>query len=140
SHSFLSRFPGARRPDLVSQWRRLLKPGGKVVTTTRINPSWTPGQSGFSPRQVHEFGEKVFREAKSRSRALGIDPEVMAVRGRIFAERMLNYPITSRDEIEDLFTRGGFTLERLDLTSHGGALMTSKPVEAIYAGIVPVRA
>lgn len=143
SHSFLSRFPGARRPDLVSQWRRLLKPGGKVVTTTRINPSWTPDQSGFSPEQVSAFSDSVFREAMSRTRTLGIDAEVMAVRGRIFAERSVNFSITSSDEIEDLFTRGGFGLERLDLTRIGGALGSSGPGTnqgGTYAEIVAVRA
>ena len=143
SHSFLSRFPGNRRPDLVSQWRRLLKPGGKVVTTTRINPSWTPEQSGFSPQQVRDFSDKVFREADSRADALGIDPEVLAVRGRIYAERSMNFSITSRDEIDDLFTKGGFGLGRLELTRIGGALGSSGPGTnqgGTYVEVVAVRA
>lgn len=115
THSFLSRFPSARRKDLISKWRQLLRPGGKVVSTTRINLSRAPECAGFTPGQVRAFRERVFEEARLWRDILGIDPDEMADRAQLYAERTVHYPTTRREELTRLFEAGGFTLDRLNL-------------------------
>jgi len=143
THSFLARFSPAQRGHLVAKWRELLRPGGRVVTTTRINPAGSPEGVGFTAAQVAAFRKRVFEEARRRRAALGIDAEEMAALAQRYAERLVTHSVRSREEISDLFEAGGFRCERLDLSEVPGAGASqsgpSTRQRATYAEIVAVR-
>lgn len=144
THSFLSRFVRERRKDLISKWRELLRPGGKVVTSTRINLSGSPEPAGFTPGQVRAFGERVLHEARLWSDTLGIDPDEMADHARLYAERSVHHTAATQEEIVQLFEAGGFTLDRLNLTALRGSVGAgqsgpSTNQSATYAEIVASR-
>lgn len=141
THSFLARFSPPRRGDLVAKWRELLRSGGRVVTTTRIDPAGSPEGVGFTSDQVATFRERVFEEAHRRRANLDIDAQEMAALAQRYAERLMTYSLRSREEIAELFEAGGFRLERLDLTEVAGARGSgpSTRQRATYAEIVAVR-
>ncbi len=144
THSFLSQFVRERRKDLISKWRELLRPGGKVVTSTRINLSGSPEPAGFTPGQVQAFGERVFQEATLRRDTLGIDPDEMADHARLYAERSVHYTAATREELVQLFEAGGFTIDRLIMTALRGNVAAgqsgpSTNQSATYAEIVASR-
>ena len=143
-HSFLSRIPPTQRAGLIAAWKRALRPGGKVVTNTRLNPSWSEQASGFTPEQIAAFRDQVYEEAVKQSDTLHIDPEEIAEDARRYAERSKTFSIRTQEEVIGLFEEGGFTLERFDLTETGGKLSTGKSgpgtaQKATYAEIVALR-
>ena len=58
THSFLPMLPAPARQLLVAKWREVLRPGGKVVSTTRINPDWTEADIHSDPDRVKGFRKK----------------------------------------------------------------------------------
>ena len=144
THSFLSRFTPYARGQLVSKWRQLLRPGGKVVTTTRIDPSWSEDPSGFKPTQLSAFCDRVLQEARCWRDILAADPDEMVEQARLYAQKSVNYSVRSPEEIVDLFERGGFEMERLQLTEVPGNVSarqsgSSTHQRATYAEIVATR-
>ena len=143
-HSFLSQFSLSQRTQLIAVWRRALRPGGKVITNTRINPSAPDDATGFSPDQVMAFRDRVYQEAVRRSDTLGIDPDEIADEAKKYAERLKLYCCKTEHEVIALFEDGGFDIERLDLIELGGKFAAGKTgpgtaQTAIYAEIVAVR-
>lgn len=143
-HSFLSRLPPPQRTDLVAVWHRVLRPGGRVVTNTRLNPSWTEDDAGFSADQVTAFRDRVYNEATRLSETLGIDADEIAEDARQYAEKSRTYSIRTQQEIVALFEGGGFDFERLDLIETGGKFGAARSgpgtaQKATYAQIVAVR-
>ncbi|HZM46142.1 MAG TPA: class I SAM-dependent methyltransferase [Burkholderiales bacterium] len=115
THSFLGRFPPARRLDLTRKWYRLLRPGGLAVTVKRIRPGSGTELSGFTPEQAEAFRDKVRAAARSLSTP-GIAPEDLAENARVYADRNSTWPLRSREEIVELFERASFRVDRLDCT------------------------
>ncbi len=144
SHSFLARFSPQQRKTLMSAWHRILRPGGKVITNARLNPSAPPDGSGFSPDQVTAFRDRFYREAVKHRDALGIDPDEMAEQARQYAERWITHSVRTSQEIADLFEDGGFQLDRLDIVEvagrpDAGKVGPSTDQKATYAEIVATR-
>jgi SAM-dependent methyltransferase len=144
THSFIPQFPPARRKDLIAAWRRILRPGGRVLTTARINPAWTAERAGFAREQVSAFRALVVERARVLAPRLDIATEELAAAAEIYAERIVTHSLTSRDELVALFESGGFQLDRLDIRAIGGSLdpgLTGPTTDksGIYAEIVAVR-
>lgn len=143
-HSFLSKIPPTQRNGLIATWKRALRPGGKIVTNTRLNPSWSEQAAGFTPRQITAFRDQVYREAVKQYDTLHIDPEQVAEDARLYAERSKTFSIRTQEEVVALFEDGGFTLEHFELTETGSRLSTAKSgpgtaQKATYAEIVAIR-
>jgi len=144
THSLISQVPSARRQELIAAWRRMLKPGGRVLTTVRINPGWTPERAGFDREQVLAFRDTVVERAQALAPALDIPVDDLGRAAEAYAERIVTHSITSREELVALFATGGFRLERLGLRALGGNVpgglagpTTSK--SGTYAEIVAIR-
>jgi SAM-dependent methyltransferase len=91
THSLLGRFNPSARERLIAKWRQLLRPGGSVLTVNRVRPMARADKERFTPEQARAFQEAAVREAEKR-----------------------------RKEVKELFTAGGFVIDRLDLRSSGG--------------------
>ena len=144
-HSFLSQFSNLPRQALIAKWRHLLRPGGKVVTTTRIDPAWTPQAAVFSPDQIASFGDRVYRESCQWREKLGIDPDEVAAAAKRYAERTRTNCIGSLEELRELFETGGFKFDHLMLSHLEGKAPSSQSGpglnrQAVYAEIVASRA
>ncbi len=122
THSFLSQFPGPDRAALVAAWHRLLRPGGVVVTTSRLSPAGSADPVTFTPAQVDRFEAAVRAEAERRQEVLDDDPADLAAAARVYAERLVVHATFSAAEVHRLLEDGGFVVERLQEHDLGGAL------------------
>lgn len=142
THSFLSQFPGEARPQLLTRWREMLRPGGKVVTTTRITPAVAAGDRlRFTDEQADQFCAGVAAAARRDGAGLDLSAEQLVVAARRFAEQTVAHPTPSVADVVTLFHRGGWRLDRLNVRRVGpGAVQdgsgpgTTQP--ALYAEIV----
>jgi SAM-dependent methyltransferase len=113
--SFLSRFPSGRRRALAARWRDLLRPGGKVITATRLEPDWTPPMARYTTRQKRLLGERVQQLTQRWREFLHVDPRELAADARRVAREARTYSLRSRPEVETLFMRAGFSFDRFTL-------------------------
>jgi SAM-dependent methyltransferase len=113
THSFLGNFPPQRREELLSVWRRLLRPGGKLVTINRIRPGCTD-EVRFSAGQGKAFRERVLRADEALPVALGIDARTLVRWADEYQARYNSWPIASAAELHALLERSGFVVERLE--------------------------
>lgn len=148
AHSILPRIAVDRRADLLAAWRRALRPGGKVVTSTRLNPGWSRDHDGFSAAGVAAFRARALTGARLLGEMEGGEPgqspEEIAAAAETFAQRFHNFSIRSQEELVSLFAGGGFEIEQMQTkeiareTARGidgpGAAQT-----AVYAELVAVR-
>ncbi len=143
THSFLSQFAAETRLALVAQWRNMLRPGGAVVTTTRISSPATNGATRFTPEQTVSFTERALQEAR-RLDDLPCSPEGMAEDARTYAARTVVHSVGSADEIVRLFEDAGLRISRLDVHEIAGNAPTSEwgpstSRTAMHAEIVATR-
>jgi SAM-dependent methyltransferase len=141
SHSFLSQFTPDERPNLVSAWLRLLAPDGRIVTTTRLEP--TSSTDTFSDDAVDDFAARVLAEARAhddpRVRRHADDLGAVAVD---YARTLRVHSVTTVEELEHLFREAGFrrvsvTSRRVEGMPAGSAGPTMRRA-ADYAEVVAV--
>ncbi len=113
THSFLGNFPPQRRAELVSVWRKLLRPGGKLVTINRIRPDCS-GEVRFSAGQGEAFRERVLRAAATAPVAIGIEARTLARWAEEYTARYHSWPVGSAAELRALLEDNGFVVERLE--------------------------
>jgi SAM-dependent methyltransferase len=112
THSFIGRFHG-RRGLLLKGWHGLLRPGGHIVTTTRIRPGMTDIVR-FSPHEVETFTARALELARSCGELGAVKPQTIAGWAREYAQRKFNYPLNSCEELAASFARAGLHVTSLD--------------------------
>ncbi|MCW5606055.1 MAG: class I SAM-dependent methyltransferase [Burkholderiales bacterium] len=115
--SFLGRFPHARWPALAKQWHALLRPGGIVVTASRLRGEDAPAAIGFPEKRAQALRDAVLRYAEKDRDSLGIDPAALARCAALYAGRHVNHPVRSADEVRALFEGAGFGLDEMTTAS-----------------------
>jgi hypothetical protein len=133
--SVLSRFPATRWPALAANWHGSLRPGGMLVTATRLRAGAPPERIGFPPDQAEAFEKAVLRIATERRGQLGVDPAVLARAAALYARRQYNYPVQSQEQVGKLLGDAGFVFDRLAITPS-----TAVNREGIEAPSVPAHA
>lgn len=144
THSFFGRIAPQRRPALIDAWRRLLRPGGMVVTVNRLRAQAGAARNAFEPGHVEKFRDLVLRAAREAQGRLGIDPEILAREAEAYARRPGGHSVRSREELEALFEGGGLRLERfsaapLERATAAELRGPTLPGGALYASLVARR-
>lgn len=144
THSFIAKFGPDTRPDLFAAWRQLLRPGGRLVTTARIDPDATNITAEFSAARAEAFAAELANEYEPWIEDMGIDPDELHQVAIRHCAVIKSFAIPSVDELRGLLENGGFEIESLDLVAHQGALKeaqagagTNRTAE--YADFVAVR-
>lgn len=132
--AFLTRFPPEMRSQIVRKWALLLRPGGKVVTTVRIETGLGAEYAVATPDQADAFRKRAMQEAQRWQDFLPLSPEVIANRAQRYAERMISFSIKSIDEIRQLFEDQSFQIDDLRTTVVPGEMASTA-----YAQIVATR-
>jgi SAM-dependent methyltransferase len=140
THSLLT-YPAIEgRTRLVANWARLLRPGGAVVTVSRLTSEPMPAE--IDEAQARRFGDLVVE----RCGRLGLDRDVAALRARAerFAKAQVSHPVGAEADLRELFERRGFDVERLDVRHLAGMMPAREPVggaarTGAYGEIVAVR-
>lgn len=113
THSFLSWFPPSRRREVAGSWHRLLRPGGMVLTVTRIWPETTSPETPVSSnaREVEDFCAQVLDRATRLRDRLDVPPETLVSWARRYREEKTSYGVRSVPALEADFRRSGFEVE-----------------------------
>jgi hypothetical protein len=116
THSLLGRFDADGRRGLVRHWHAMLRPGGMVVTTQRIQPGNRMERSGYSEEDVNRISERAAAALRALAAPLEITPEQLAAAVREYAARAGSgtHVIRSPEALTGLFEREGFALELAD--------------------------
>lgn len=118
---FLVQFSPDQRIRLLTKWRQLLRPGGTVITVTRVRATAGAGRVGFSPEQAQAFRATVLGKAASLPALPHADPAEMAHAADIYTNRLRTWPIRSREEIRQLFEACGFSVDEMSDVPPGAA-------------------
>ena len=142
SHSVLRYFAPEARPAVLARWRSLLRPGGALVTVTRLVPE-DASPAAVDDGHVERFVERALRAAEALD-GVSMDRDRLAQRAARFARAGGFHPTRSITEIADVFDAAGFRIERLEDTRIDGALdhgdaAPGSARRARYAEIVAVR-
>ena len=113
SHSFLVQFSPDERIRLLEKWRQLLRPGGAVITVTRVRPMAGSERARFSPEQAQSFRATVLRQAEAMRALLQVDPNELAQEAELYISGQRPWPVHSREEIQHSFEAGGFRIDEL---------------------------
>lgn len=141
--SFLAQFIDENRDPLVQKWKKLLRPGGKIITVNRIRPG-IRGAVHFSPEQIARFTETVSLGLSTLSSTTGMDISKIPMLAKQYAEHQTTYAVSSADEIRRLFKQAGLTIEYLScepapLLGNEGITGPTIPNHSEYACVVAVR-
>lgn len=132
--AFLTRFSPDERKQVINRWFELLRPGGYVLTSVRIEP----GLSGLSiqatPEQIKEFRCKALLEARRWQGFLPSSAEEIANLAEQYAKRMTSYSFNSENELRSLLLGAGFIIERIELAEVPGEMEST-----IYAEVLALR-
>jgi len=129
--AFLTRFPDAERDRLVQQWFRLLRSGGRVVTTVRIEPGLSRPQIQATSDQADSFRRRAEQEARRWQGFLRCSPTEIAVLAQRYAERMVSYSFETADAVRALFTRNNFEIEHAGTVAVPGEMASTTYVELV---------
>lgn len=128
--AFLTRFSPGDRVRVVERWRDLLRIGGRVVTTIRVD-AVVCDVIRANPAQADAFRRRALREAQQWRGFIGISPEQLANEAQRYAERMVSCPVASEAEIRALFMGAGFSLIKLELIDVPGELIATTYAELV---------
>jgi len=129
------------RPRLAQNWFSLLRPGGRVVTATRLRPD--DQSRGFDKGAGIRLADEAARRLPARYPDL--DVPIDAFRQQIIAHTTTRrtYPVHTPTEIETLLKNAGFAIRSiaavLAAPRVGAVPGPAQPVGASYCHVVAER-
>lgn len=140
THSLLTYAPLEGRRTLVRNWHRMLRPGGRVITVSRLDlESARPADDPVS--RASGFGDRVVE----RCAQLGVRADIQDLRARAerFAVAQVSHRIGDDRDLQTLFEEQGFEVARLDVRHLegmlGSAYITGAARGNAYGELVAVR-
>jgi SAM-dependent methyltransferase len=113
THSFFGQFSRDRRPALPAAWRRLLRPGGMVITANPLRPLGADERNSFTAEQASAFRAVVRSRVETLSGLLQVDPQDILRQAENYTRAQYGYPVRSGKEVLDLFESSGFKVDDL---------------------------
>ncbi len=132
--AFLTRFTPEECRAVLDSWATLLRSGGHVVTTIRIEPGLSRGRVHTTPEQADAFRRRALQEARRWQGFIRCAPEQVANLAQRYAERMVSYPLESESAVRAQFEHAGFEVTRLDRAQVPGEMAGT-----LYAEVVACR-
>jgi len=140
THSLLTYPPLEARRRLVANWRRLLRPGGAVVTVTRLSTERAARDD--DKEHARRFAEALAQRCADAG--LERDPIDLRTRAERYVRAQASHPVGDESDLRALFEQQGFALTRLDTRELAGVLPGRERVGGAarsgrYGEIVAVR-
>jgi SAM-dependent methyltransferase len=112
--NFLSRISPAKRQCLLPIWHRLLRSGGKVVTTEGVVVHSPEEGNRGREEKTEEWMKRIWGRAEATDiEALGITIEALEKYVRDYLTAMKFYRLDSEENLRMLFEDNGFSLDEL---------------------------
>jgi SAM-dependent methyltransferase len=114
THNLLGRFDRDSRRTLVARWHSLLRPGGVVVTTQRVEPRLAPESPQAAADRARLLRERVVAAALD---ACWSEPDAGALADAAYEgwrRRADGHRIRSTRELTDVLEAEGFDVLRID--------------------------
>jgi SAM-dependent methyltransferase len=125
THSLLGYPEDGERRALVANWRRLLRPGGAVVTVTRLSqPSAARLDEAAVRRRAEAFGDATV----ARAHELGFAHDAAGLRAAAerFSRAQVHHPVGDAAALRRLFEEQGFCITVLQEHAIGPATGTAE--------------
>lgn len=116
--AFLTRFPWKEKRKVVSEWHRVLAPGGSVITTARVEEGRHRQRLAPDRASIENFVSRAREEATKRALFMPRTPEQVEKMARTYAEHIVSFP-TSRGEVRSLFERVAMDFQLEVVNTHG---------------------
>ena len=110
THNILNFFSFDDRLRLTRKWHDLLRPGGCVVTMTRLRLGSDDKAGGFTPQQVSSIYERTYQAATEYGSGLGIEPGILAGVAEEFADDYKRFMWKGEEDVHDCFNNAGLQL------------------------------
>jgi SAM-dependent methyltransferase len=133
THSFFGNFEPSLRAEVVSRWRDLLRPGGKLALVNRIRPGRS-GSQGFTEHQAKAFIARARRAWEEQGEALGLSWPTLRDWAAEYTRRYRNHPVADAREFLALFEGRGFAVDTLEMEPSPPAREPTGPSTAGHAG------
>jgi hypothetical protein len=131
--AFITRFLPEDRVRLLRHWLALLAPGGRIVTTVRIEAGGADGISA-TEEEVKAFQVQARRLGRTWSAFLPLTSDEIAQLARTYAQRMVSQSLSTLDELESLVYDAGLEIVSLEKVTVPGEMHRSE-----YARVVAGR-
>jgi SAM-dependent methyltransferase len=118
THSFFSFFDDHARRRLMRQWRRLLAPGGSIVTVHGTYRSRAALAAAEAAR-ARVYRQRVRDLDEAHCQRLGIDKPTLLAWVETHNRRRAHRPVRSVAALRRLFEEGGFRITRLTVEDVG---------------------
>lgn len=129
--AFLTRFAADGKQEVVSQWRRLLKSGGRVITTARIADKVLASKVIGTANGIEEFVRRA-KDAFRREHWLWIREEELEKMARDYAAGIASFPFDDAQELQSLLSRNELNALELEQRNTKGELHPN----TVYARVV----
>ena len=141
SDAFFCQVSLTRHGAMIDIWRRALRPGGQVVTTTRIDLDSPDDERVRTVAQIAAFRDRVLKKARPWWQFLDISLDDIADLAERHAGLIRLHNLRSKEELTEIFEEGGFRIDRLDLTerSRSGHAMSDRDRSVYYEEIVATK-
>lgn len=126
--SFIGRFPHAQWPQVAERFYALLKPGGILLTASRLRTNDPSRRITFSADQVTAFRDTVRANLLKPDAPTGFDLDRVSAAAEQYARLQVNYPLNAEIKLRELLEHAGLIIQTMDQHVHGAG-----PIEGIRA-------
>ena len=124
---FLTKLPLEDQAIVVSEWHRILKPEGRILTTIHLSSNHHGIQADES--HIHQFSDKVERVALANSKSLRLDSKKMREYAEKYMRKNISYPIRDESELHHVFN--GFELSIVSTFTSSVETIDSKTAQVV---------
>lgn len=112
--AFLTRFQHDYQVKVLRKWNQLLKNGGNVITTIRIDPNVVLNKPiRPTPQEIRDFVHRAEVLANLWREFVLLEPEEIGNLAGIYAQRIESYPIPDNIYLTKLFTDAGYEIQNI---------------------------
>lgn len=111
--AFLTRFARDDLGQVLENWKALLRPGGRIVTTVRLHPREEPrpvGAVSGVPQDMLRFTLRLRERGLALATTIGLELEDLLEAARRYTLKMTSTNVGDVREIVELVQRHGFTV------------------------------
>jgi len=121
AHSFLHFFTGDERQAVTGSWRRLLKPGGRLILSNSLAISESSGPPARSHGEIVSQAGRLVEKARRLGFERNETAELTDALVRFWQQNRWQKPYITEANLRELLTTAGFSVDSFSVDSSPGA-------------------